>query len=132
MVLFFKRVIDVTVRDFDGLLRALKIVFVTRAVILLQGRTVGEGVRERVLGRYLGYKREKITGRWKKFGSDHIYDVSSLNICRGMKSSGMRWAKFIARLRKKMNEYRTLVRKPEGHSPFRGTELRYQSFENCN
>jgi hypothetical protein len=46
-----------------------------------------------------------------------------------MNPSRMSWAKHVARMRKKIYTYKSLVRKPEGQRPFRGTVLRFQTFE---
>jgi hypothetical protein len=63
-------------------------------------------------------------------GSNNTDGVFSLNICRGMNPSRLRWAKHVARMGKKIDTYRNLVRKTEGQWPFTGTMLRFQTFEN--
>jgi hypothetical protein len=63
---------------------------------------VDEGVRERVLRRVFGLKKGKLCQEDRKeLGSDHIHGVLSLNICRGMNPSKMKWAKHVARMKKK-------------------------------
>jgi hypothetical protein len=52
----------------------------------------------RVLRRLLGWKRDKVTGGWRKLHNEELYNLySSPNIIR-MKSRRMRWAGHVARM----------------------------------
>jgi hypothetical protein len=65
----------------------------------------------RVLRRIFGLKGDEMMGEWRKLHND-VYFLP--NIIRIIKSRRMRWAGYVARMRKKRNAYRLLVRKPEG------------------
>ena len=52
----------------DGLLRALKLVVVTRALSLVQERRVDEGVRERVLRKLFGVQEGENERKMRKKG----------------------------------------------------------------
>jgi hypothetical protein len=67
----------------------------------------------RVLRRVFGSKRDEVTGGWRK-----LHDLySSLSIIRIIRSSRMRWAGHVARMRERRNAYRLLVGTPEGKRP---------------
>jgi hypothetical protein len=56
-----------------------------------------------------------VTGEWLKLHNVELRDLySSPGIIRISKSRRMRWAGYVARMRKKRNAYRLLVRKPDG------------------
>jgi hypothetical protein len=59
-----------------------------------------------------------MTGEWRKLHNEELRDLySSPSIIRIIKSSRMRWAGHVARMREKRNAYRLLVGKPEGKRP---------------
>jgi hypothetical protein len=52
-----------------------------------------------VLRRILGLKRYEVTGEWRKLHSGELHNLySSPDISRHMKSRGMRWAGYVARI----------------------------------
>jgi hypothetical protein len=72
----------------------------------------------RVLRRIFGPKKDEVTGDWRKLHNKELHDLySSPSIIRIMKSRRMRLAGHLARMGKKRNAYRLLVRKPEGQRP---------------
>jgi hypothetical protein len=71
-----------------------------------------------VLRRILGPERDEVKEEWRKLHNEELRDLySSPSIIRTIKSRRMRWAGHVARMGKKMNEYRLLVGKPEGKRP---------------
>jgi hypothetical protein len=61
------------------------------------------------------YKREEVTGEWRKLHTEKLNDLySSPNICV-IKSRRLRWAEHVARMGKRRGVYRVLVAKPEGN-----------------
>jgi hypothetical protein len=65
----------------------------------------------RVLKRIFGPKRDEVSGEWRKVHNEELHDLySSPSIIRIMKSRKMRWAGNVARMGKKRNEYRLLVK----------------------
>jgi hypothetical protein len=61
-----------------------------------------------------------------KLHNEELRDLySSPNIITIIKSRRMRWAGHIARMGEKRNEYRLLVRKPEGKRPLRRPRRRW-------
>jgi hypothetical protein len=72
----------------------------------------------RVLRRIFGSKRDEVTGGWRKLHNEELHNsYSSPSIVRIIKSRRMRWVGHVARMGEKRNEYRLLVRKPEGKRP---------------
>jgi hypothetical protein len=72
----------------------------------------------RVLRRIFGPKKDEVTGELRKLHNEELRDLySSPSIIRIMKSRRMRWTGHVARMRKKRNDYRLLVGKPEGKRP---------------
>jgi hypothetical protein len=70
-----------------------------------------------VLRRIFGPKRDEVTGKWRKLHNEKLNDLyPSPSIVRVIKSK-MRWAGYVARMRKGRGVYRVLVRKPEGKRP---------------
>jgi hypothetical protein len=68
-----------------------------------------------VLRRIFGPKRDEVKGGWRKLHNAELHSLySSPNIIRMMKSIRMRWARNVARMGAKRNEYRILVGKSEG------------------
>jgi hypothetical protein len=84
--------------------------------------TLGEEHRlrvfeNRVLRRIFGPKREE-DGSWRKLHNNELHSLySSTNIVRVIKSSRMRWAGHLARMREGRGVYRVLVGRPEGKGP---------------
>jgi hypothetical protein len=73
----------------------------------------------RVLGRIFGFKRDKLTGAWRKRHNEVNCELyCSANIIRVTKSRRMRWAGNAARIGE-TGVYRVLVRKPEGKRKLR-------------
>jgi hypothetical protein len=69
----------------------------------------------RVLRRIFGPKRDEVTREWRKLHNEELPDLYySPSIIRIIKSRRMRWAGHVRRMGEKRNEYRLLVRKPEG------------------
>jgi hypothetical protein len=59
-----------------------------------------------------------VTGNWRKLRKEELHDLySSPSIIRIMKARRMRWARHVARMGEKRNEYGLLVGKPEGWRP---------------
>jgi hypothetical protein len=66
-----------------------------------EGGTKTEGVREWVLRRIFGPKRDEATGEWRRLHNEELNDLySSPNIIRVIKSRRMRWAGHVARMGK--------------------------------
>ena len=67
-----------------------------------------------VLRRIFGYKRDEVTGEWRKLHSKELYDLyCSPNIVRVIKSRRMRWTGHVARMGERKGVYRILVGKLE-------------------
>jgi hypothetical protein len=59
-----------------------------------------------------------VTGGWRKLHNEELHNLySSPSIIRMIKSRKMRWAGQVARMGKKRNAHRILVRKPDGKRP---------------
>jgi hypothetical protein len=70
----------------------------------------------RVVRRIFGSKRDEMTGGWRELHNQILHNLySSPN--RMIKSRRMRCTGHVARIGKKGNAYRILVRKPEGKKP---------------
>jgi hypothetical protein len=64
----------------------------------------------RVLRRIFGPKRDELTGGWRKLRNEELHNLYfSPSIIRMMKSRRLRWAGYVAQMRKKRNAYRILV-----------------------
>jgi hypothetical protein len=60
----------------------------------------------RALGRIFGSKTYLVTGGWRKFQNEELHNLyCSPNIIRMIKSRSMRWARHVARMEQKKNEY---------------------------
>jgi hypothetical protein len=77
----------------------------------------------RVLRKIFGHKRDEVTGKWRRLHDDDLHDLYfSSNIIRVIKSRGMRWARYVARMGGKPNT-EFFLSKPErrrdlgGHRP---------------
>jgi hypothetical protein len=72
----------------------------------------------RVLRRMFGLKKDEATGGWRELHNEELRDLySSPIIIRIIKSRRMRWARHVARMGEKRNEYRLVSGKPEGRRP---------------
>jgi hypothetical protein len=69
-----------------------------------------------VLRRIFGPKRDEVTGGWRKLHKLHNL-CSSPSIIRMIKLRRMKCTGHTIRLGEKWNEYRILVKKPEGKRP---------------
>jgi hypothetical protein len=77
-----------------------------------------DSIKNRVLRRIFGPKRDEVTGEWRKLHNNELHDLySSPSIIRIIKSRRMRWEGHVARMGEKGNVYRLLVGKPEGKRP---------------
>jgi hypothetical protein len=80
----------------------------------------------RGLRRIFGPKRDEVTGGWRKLHNEELHNLySSPSIIRMIKSRRMRWAGHVARMGKKRNAYRILMRNPEGKRPVRRPRRRW-------
>jgi hypothetical protein len=60
----------------------------------------------RVLRRIFGPKRDEVLGGWRELHNEELHNLyCSPSVIRMIKSKRMRWAAYIARMRKKRNEY---------------------------
>jgi hypothetical protein len=72
----------------------------------------------RLLRAIFGSKRDKVTGEWRELRNEEHYGLfCSPNIIQMTKSSEMRWAGHVARVRDGRGTYRDLVSKPGGTRP---------------
>jgi hypothetical protein len=72
----------------------------------------------RVLRRIFGPNRDEVTGGWRTMHNEERYKLYSLpNVIGMIKSRRKRLAGHATRLGEKRNEYRILVRTPEGKRP---------------
>ena len=75
-------------------------------------------LKNRVLRRVFGPKRDERTGEWRKLHNEELSDLySSPNIVRVVKSRRMRWAGHVAHMGEGRGVHRVLVGKPEGKRP---------------
>jgi hypothetical protein len=71
-----------------------------------------------VLRRIFGPRRDEVTGGWEKLHNEALRDLySSSSIIRIIKLRRMRGKGNVARMGKKSNAYKLLVKKPEGKRP---------------
>jgi hypothetical protein len=78
------------------------------------------GFEKRVLRRIFGYKREEVTGAWRRLRNEAHHDLhTSPNIIGVIKSRRMRWSWHVAHMREMRNSYKISVRKPEGKRPLK-------------
>ena len=72
----------------------------------------------RVLRRVFGFKRDEVTGEWRKLHNEELRDLFSLpNIVRVVKSRRMRWVGHVVRMGEGRGVHRVVVGKPEGKRP---------------
>ena len=80
-----------------------------------------------MLRRIFGPRREEVTGEWRKLHNEELNDLyCSPNIVRVIKSSRMRWARYVARMGKRRGVYRDLVGKSEGKRSLGRPRRRWQ------
>jgi hypothetical protein len=70
-----------------------------------------------VLRRIFGLKSDQVTGDRRKLHNEELHNLYSSPSTGMMKSMGMRWAEFVARMGQNRNEYRILVEKTDGKRP---------------
>jgi len=81
----------------------------------------------RVLRRIFGLNREEATGGWIKSHNEELHNLqASPNIITVIKSSKVRWAGHVARMREKRISYKTSVGKPENKSPIERPRRRWK------
>jgi hypothetical protein len=69
----------------------------------------------RVVRRIFGYKRDEVTGSWRKLHNKELHGLYSLpSIVRVIKARRMRWAGHVARMGKLRGAYNILVVRPGG------------------
>jgi hypothetical protein len=74
-------------------------------------------LKNRILRRIFGPKRDEVTGEWRKFHSEELHMLySSPNIIRQIKSRRMKWAEHV-RVGEGRNVYKVLMGKQEGNRP---------------
>jgi hypothetical protein len=92
-------------------------------VSVIKGRTQ-TGVFENRALRIFGLHKDEVTGGWRKLHNEELHNVyTAPSIIRMIESSRMRWARHVARMGAKTNDYRILVGKPEGKRPLGETDV---------
>jgi hypothetical protein len=72
-------------------------------------------------------KRDEVTAEWRKLHNEELHILySSPNIIRQIKSTRMRWAGHVARIREERNVHRVLMGKPEGKRPLGRPSRRWE------
>jgi hypothetical protein len=72
----------------------------------------------RVLRNIFGYKRDEVTGEWRRLHHEELTDLYSLpNIIQVIKLRRMRWVGHVAFMGERRGAYRLFVGKPEGKRP---------------
>jgi hypothetical protein len=75
-------------------------------------------IKNRVVRRTFGPKRDKVTGDCRRLHNEELYDLySSPNIVWVMKSGRIRWEGCVACMGDTRGAYRVLVGRPEGNRP---------------
>jgi hypothetical protein len=74
---------------------------------------------KRVLRRIFGWRRDEVTGGWRKLHNEDLHNLYSLSNTRirMINFRRMRLAGYVARMSEKRKEYRLLIGKPEGKRP---------------
>ena len=81
----------------------------------------------RVPRRIFGFKRDEVTGEWRKLHNEELNDVySSPNTFRAIKSRRMRLAGHVEGAGDIRGVYRVLVGKPEGKKPLLRPRRRWE------
>ena len=84
----------------------------------------------RALRRIFWYKRDVVTGDWRKLHNEELNDLySSLNIVRVIKSKRMRWVGHVARMEEARGVHKVLVGKPEGKIPLGRQRRRWENIK---
>jgi hypothetical protein len=79
----------------------------------------------RVIRRIFGPKKAEVTGKWRKFHNEELYNLySSPNIIMQNKSRRITWAGHVARMGEESGK--VLVGKPEGKRPFGRLRRRWE------
>ena len=85
------------------------------------------GIKDRVLRRVFGPKKDEVTGVWRKLHSEELSDRYSLpNIVRVVKSRRIRWAGHVARTGQGRVVHRFLVGNPERKGPLGRPRRRWE------
>jgi hypothetical protein len=80
----------------------------------------------RAMRRIFGPKRDEVTGEWRKLHNEELRDLySSPSIIRMIMARWLKWARNVARMRRKKNAYRLLVGKPKGKKPLERPRRRW-------
>jgi hypothetical protein len=74
-------------------------------------------------------KRDEVTGEWRRIHNGEVYDLTSPNIVRVIKSRKVRWAGHVARMGRRRDVYRVLVGKPEGKRPLGRSRRRWENIK---
>jgi hypothetical protein len=74
-------------------------------------------VRNLVLRRIFGPKRDEVTGRWRKLHNEELRDLCPSPSIIRIINLRRRWVGHVARMGEKRNAYMLLVRKPDGKRP---------------
>jgi hypothetical protein len=81
----------------------------------------------RALRKIFGHKMEEVAGGWRRLRNEELHNLYGLpNIIRVAKSSRMRWASHVARMRGMRNSYSIFVGKSEGKRPLRRPRRRWE------
>jgi hypothetical protein len=81
----------------------------------------------RIMRRIFGSKRDEITGEWRRLHKEELYALySAPDVTRAIKSRILRWTRHIARVEKRKDANRILVRKPEERRPLRRPTRRWE------
>ena len=84
-------------------------------------------IENRVLRRVFGFKRDEVTGEWRKLHNEELSDLYSLpNIVRVVKSRRMRWTGHVAHMGEGRVVHRFQVGKPEGKRPLGKPRRRWE------
>jgi len=84
-------------------------------------------IENRVLRRVFGFKRDEVTGEWRKLHNEELSDLYSLpNIVRVVKSRRMRWTGHVAHMGEGRVVHRFQVGKPEGKRPMGRPRRRWE------
>jgi hypothetical protein len=87
--------------------------------------TLREG--HRLLRRIFGFKRDEVTGEWRKFHNEELHNLySSPDIIRQVKSRRIRWAGHVAHMGEERKMYKVLAGKPEGKRPLGRLRRRWE------
>jgi hypothetical protein len=86
-----------------------------------------KALENRVLWRIFGPKEDKVTGEWRKLHSEVLRNLySSPNNIRQIKSTRIRSAGHVARIREDRKVHKVLVGEPEGKRPLGRPKCRWE------